>query len=280
MTKRTFDQIENVLREMDPAPPIFTEDERDRAAATRDRIVATPGTELAPTPRTHRNRNRRRALIAAAIVAIAAVAVPVTMSRDSALASWSATPQPLSATDTAAAATMCGAIYDTGDDMQPLIGEKRGGWNYVLIQGPAGEGACLMTDDYLERREYMDRSNGFFSTFDADPSEPPTVASDEIVEWWSMESSFLIPGRLPFPTTDGWITWASGYVGSDVTAVTAHMPAGPDVEATVDNGRFSIWWPGPEPKSDTPGLGEAWTYTVTLTDGTTRQTTGEEPITE
>jgi hypothetical protein len=48
-----------------------------------------------------------------------------------------------------------------------------------------------------------------------------------------------------------------------------HVPSGPDVEASVEGGRFAAWWP-----TVNPGETEAWTYTVTLADGSTRPAAG------
>ena len=63
-------------------------------------------------------------------------------------------------------------------------------------------------------------------------------------------------------------------MGSDVTGVTVHTPVGPDVEASVAHGRFAAWWPSDQPSSENPEVMGAWTYTVTLADGSTRRVTG------
>lgn len=79
---------------------------------------------------------------------------------------------------------------------------------------------------------------------------------------------------LPFTTDDGWLSWVQGYVGSGVTGVTVHPPVGPDVEATVADGRFAAWWPSNPPSSKHSAAMGAWTCTVTLADGSTRRVTG------
>ncbi|WP_456694732.1 hypothetical protein [Aeromicrobium sp. P5_D10] len=266
MTKRSIAHLENVLREMDPAPPTVTEDERRRAAATRDRILATPREGHVGIEPDHKKRHRGRALVAVAIAATAAVAVPTLIGGGSAFASWTATPEPLSRSAATAAATTCRAALRIDDQRaQTVISEMRGKWTYVLIEGPAGEGACLMPEDHTNRK------NGFFGTYNPDPPEAPATANDGIIETVTMEGSVTVPGRLPFSSTDEWFSWVNGYVGSDVTAVTVHPPVGPDVEATVSHGRFSAWWPAGELRGDNSGVGGAWTYTVTLADGTSRQ---------
>ena len=270
MTKHDFAHLENVLREMDPAPPTLTEDEGHRAAAARDRIVATPNVDHVRVPE-RRNRHRRSALVAVAIAATAAVAVPTLIGGGSAFASWTATPEPLSGSTATAAATTCRSALGIDDQgAQAVISEMRGKWTYVLVEGPAGEGACLMPEDRVGASSDAARKNGFFGTYDTDPPEAPIPARDGLIEAESMGGAVSLPGRLPFTSTEGWFSWVNGYVGGDVTGVTVHPPVGPDVEATVSHGRFSAWWPG-EVRGDDPGAGEAWTYTVTLTDGTSRR---------
>jgi hypothetical protein len=145
------------------------------------------------------------------------------------------------------------------------IAERRGGWTFVLFAGPEGQGACLMPDDLVGLGgQTAAHHDGFFGTGDPDPAEAPTVARDGIVETESMAGS----------TDEGWFTWSGGYVGNDVTGVTVHTPLGDDVEASVDGGRFAAWWPGGEVRGDNPGVSGAWTYTVSLADGSTRRATG------
>lgn len=268
MTKRTVADVENVLRELDPAPEALTDDERLRAAATRDRILASPSTQHVRIAPDRRVRRRRRALVAVAAAATAAIAVPTAIGGGTAFASWTATPQSLPRSDAAAAAATCRSALGIDDrKARAVISEKRGGWTYVLVEGTAGEGACLMPQDLIGTSGEAASKKGFLGTFDSDPAEAPTPARDGFVETGSMEGSIPIRGRLPFTSADGWLSWVSGYVGSDVVGVTVHPPMGPDVIATVSQGRFSAWWPANGAK---PGAGGAWTYTVTLADGTSR----------
>ncbi|MFC5676607.1 DUF2029 domain-containing protein [Aeromicrobium endophyticum] len=268
MTKHTFAQLESVLRDMDPAPRVLTDDERERAVTTRDLILSTPSAEHVRIAPDRQVRRRRRALVAVAAAATAAVAVPTAIGGATAFASWTATPQPLSRSDVSAAATTCqSALGIGGRDARPVIGEKRGGWTYVLVGGPTGEGACLMSNDLVGTPGDTASKRGFLGTFDADPPSAPTPPPDGFVETESMQGSIPLRGRLPFTTTDGWLSWVSGYVGGDVVGISLHPPMGPDVTATVSQGRFSAWWPANGAKQ---GAGGVWTYTVTLADGTSR----------
>ncbi|MGW2255293.1 hypothetical protein ACWCXH_34700 [Kitasatospora sp. NPDC001660] len=64
--------------------------------------------------------------------------------------------------------------------------------------------------------------------------------------------------------------YAEGLVGADVKAVTM-TDAGRTFEVTLDNGRWTAWWPGSD--HDNGGLPES--VTLTLADGTTRTVTGD-----
>lgn len=271
MTKHTFADLERVLREMDRAPRTMTDGELQRAANAREQILSTPRAEPVRVGPDRQRRPRGRTLVALALTAAAAVGVPATIGGGAAFASWTATPTPLSRSSAAEAAATCQAALG-GDSRggRAVMGEKRGGWAFVLVDSPAGESACLMSEGLIGSSGGAARKNGFFGTFAADPPEAPAVARDGIVESESMGGSVPVSGRLPFTTTDGWFTWVRGFVGDDVTGVTVDPPVGPDVRATVSQGRFSAWWPSGEPSGSNPGVSGAWSYTVTLADGTTR----------
>lgn len=269
MTRYTDARIEDILREMDPAPPALTEDERERAAAARDLILGTSSVGVRVEPR---RRTGRSLLVAAVLVAVVAVAVPTAIGGGTAFASWAATPQPLPQPAAESAAATCRSALEVDDPrVRAVIGEKRGGWTYVLIKGPAAEGACLMPDDFMSTPRSADRAGGFFGSYDVDPPDAPTPARDALIETESMLGAVSVPGRFPFSSTKGWFTWVNGHVGGDVTGVTVDPPVGPDVEATVSRGRFTAWWPADEARGDRSGVSGAWTYTVTLADGTTRK---------
>ncbi|MFI6702597.1 hypothetical protein ACIBJC_27255 [Streptomyces sp. NPDC050509] len=68
----------------------------------------------------------------------------------------------------------------------------------------------------------------------------------------------------------GEFNYALGAVGADVEDVTVR-DSGKTVHATVQDGRWTAWWPDGNPDGLITG-----TVTLTLTDGTTRTVTGEE----
>ena len=275
MNKRTVDTMTTAaLRDLDPAgPTVLTDAERERADATFARVLATPSHDPVPEESDRPRRRWSRLLVPVGVVGAAVLAL--LLGGGPAFASWTPKPEPLTGAAATEAATTCRAALSMPDQAEPVvIAERRGEWTYVLIAGPKVKASCLMSDDLVRQKDPADHGAGFFGNYSTDPDEAPTVARDRIVETDSMEGSVPTPGRLPFITHDGYVTWVQGYVGSDVTGVTLHPPVGPDVEASVDSGRFTAWWPRGVFKGDKPGAGGAWTYTVTLADGSTRPVTG------
>lgn len=277
MNKHTVDTMTPAaLRDLDPAPTTaLTDAELGRADATFARILATPCHDQVPEE-SDRPR-RRRSLVLVGLASAAGVAVlALLLGGGSAFASWTPKPEPLTAAAATEAATTCRTALEMPDQGERVVSaERRGEWTYVLIAGPRAEGACLMPDDLLGHQDPADhKEGGFFGAYDTDPVEAPTLARDRVVETESMEGSVPSPGLWPFSDDEEWFNWVQGYVGSDVTSVTVHPPAGPDVEASVAHGRFAAWWPSDHPSSDNPEVRRAWTYTVTLADGSTRRATG------
>lgn len=93
----------------------------------------------------------------------------------------------------------------------------RGGWVFVLVDGPRGEGACLTTQGLAALKSGSARGDGFFGRFDPAPPDKPALAADRIEETESMAGAVSRSGRLPFSSVDAWFAWVKGYVGSDVT---------------------------------------------------------------
>jgi len=279
MNKHTVDTMTTAaLRDLDPAPTtVLTDEELERADATFARILATPSQDQVPEESDRPRRRRRRLLVTVGLVGAAGAAVPaLLLSGGSAFASWTPKPEPLAAAAVREAAATCRAALEVPDQGERVvIAERRGGWTYVLIAGPKAEGACLMPDDLVGHQDPADHmKEGFFGDYTTDPVEAPTLARDRIVETENMAGSVPTPGLWLFSNDEGWFSSVQGYVGSDVTGVTVHTPVGPDVEASVANGRFAAWWPSDQPSSESPEVMGAWTYTVTLADGSTRRVAG------
>ncbi|MFD2081889.1 hypothetical protein [Actinopolymorpha cephalotaxi] len=263
--------ITAALRDLDPAPEtVLTEAERERSDATLARILATPGDAVVPVEPDRPRRRRSRLLVPVGLAGAAGAAgAALLLGGGSAYASWTPTPEPLAGTSAASAAVTCrDALAMPIEADRALIAERRGEWTYVLIAGPKGEGTCLMPNDLVGQQRSGHEGNFFGQGPDA--GEAPTLPRGGIDETTSMQGAT----HEGWFDKEGWFTWVQGYVGSEVTGVTVHTPSGLDVEASVHGGRFAAWWPGGEVSADNPELHGAWTYTVTLADGSTRRTTG------
>ena len=278
MNKHTLDTMTTALRDLDPAPPtVLTDEERERADATFARIVSTLRRHQVPEESDRPRRRRSRLLVPLGLLGAAGAAVPaLLLNGGSAFASWTPKPEPLTGAAVGEAATTCRAALEVPDQGEHVVvAERRGGWTYVLITGPKAEGTCLMRDDLVGHQDPADHTKeGFFGGYTADPDEAPTLARDRIVETENMAGSVPTRGLQIFSNDEGWFSSVQGYVGNDVTGVTVHTPVGPDVEASVVHGRFAAWWPSDQPSSRHPEVMGAWTYTVSLADGSTRLVTG------
>lgn len=262
------------LRDLDPAPTtVLTDAERGRADAAFARILATPSHGPVPE-KTNRPRQRlTRLLVPVGLAFAAAAAVPaLLLGGDSAFASWTPTPEPLTGGAAAEAATACrAALAATDQGERIVIAERRGGWTYVLLAGPDSEATCLMPEGLVDQEDpAADAREGFMGSYTSDPGEAPTLARSGIIGYGAA-GSVPTDGLWDFGDHEEWITDVRGYVGRDVTGVIVHTPIGTDVDASVANGRFAAWWPSAKPSSENPEVDGAWTYTVTLADGTTRQ---------
>lgn len=268
MKKLTSDTIDAAVRDLDPAPEaVLTEAERRRADGTRDKILTTDPYDPGPAER-DRPPRRRRLLASLGLVGAAAAAVPVLLiGGGSALASWTPTPEVLTPAETDAAASTCRAdLGMPGAQETALLAERRGTWTYVLISGPRAEASCLLRNDVVGQDP---AGHEVFGSLEPDPGEAPAVSRDGLVETGSAATS-IDDGLFG----EEWLTWAYGRVGAEVTAVTVHTPLGFDVTASVDNGRFAAWWPSQQPSSENLDVMGAWSYTVTLADGSTGPVAG------
>lgn len=264
--------ITAAVRQLDPAGAAeLTEAERERAETAFARIVATPRDEPVPVEPDRPHRRRGRILVALGLAGATAVATPVLLGGGSAYGTWSPTPTTLTGTAAEGAAETCGkgdqaappgapaSVPAVGSGGRLVMAERRGGWTFVMIQGPGRQqGVCLMRNDDIGKEAPAESIGGYYDT---DAAEPPTVAPDRIAVNVSAEGS----------TDEGWFNWLEGYVGSDVTGVSVHTSSGLEIRASVVGNRFAAWWPGRVQSSDHPG-GETWRYTVHLADGNGRNT--------
>lgn len=272
MSKRTSDRLTAAaLRDLDPgrSTAALSKAERARADAMFARIVATRDDRPLPAEpdRPRRMWGRRRVLLPAglvALVAAAGIAIPTLLRGDTAYGSWTATPHPLKGDAVAMAAATCRAGLEMPDrGERVLLAEQRGEWTYVLLGGPHTEGHCVMPDDLVGERDHAKIDGNYFGGYSPDVARTH-VARDKIRETESMIDK----------TDRGMVIMSQGVVGRDVVGVTVHTPTGLEVVASVGNGHYAAWWPAGPARGDNPELSGAWTFVVTLADGTRYETNG------
>ncbi len=261
---------DRALRGLDAAAPELDDDQRRRADATLSRILATDPGVPAPLSGTAPQRRHRRVLLAGGLVAAAAtvaVVVPVVVGGDGAFASWSPTPTELTGAARRAAVDACLVLqgdeegplaFDPGADAAVLVAESRGGWSYVLyrVESASGgelEGSCLVPESLVD--DPRPAGGGFFGSLGgADEGGGPAPARNEIREVSSGAGSV---------DSEAFV-FAEGRAGADVAGIVVTTPGGREVEASVENGRWAVWWPAGEASMANPELTGAPTYEVIL----------------
>jgi hypothetical protein len=273
MTTQDDSSISRLLRDLDPADRELSQAQRARAAITLERIVATDPQTSTPTPDGTTGRRTRVLLLVGGVVAAvtaAVVTVPIVTRGSQAFASWSPTPVELHGGQRATALKACLVLQSSPDGelaLEPnahgsaLLAEARGGWTYVVFTapGPSGrqlQGSCLVPDDLVA--DPRPGEGGFFGSLDGAEETASQPARDVVRE----ETYGL--GSVD----DGAFVYAEGRVGADVARIEVTTPSGRRVEASIENGRWGVWWPVGDASMENPDLTEAPTYQVTLRDGT------------
>ncbi len=258
------------LRSLDGAVATLTAGERQRAGATLERIVASEPSSGAPQPAAPpaARRSRRRLVLvstAAFILVVGSVVIQGGNGNGVAYASWTATPSTVSKDDLDAAASACkdqlrrwaGDPYAIDMERAKLVLAERRGDHVALLyrtDNPDNSTACLMRN----------------------PQGSTDVDNLEIGAGGSSGPALKAPATGFTQGAIGEFDGASitdGAVGEQVTGVTIH--AGTlTVKASVQNGRYAAWWPGPAfPSGPVESSGQGGpepilTYDLTLTDGT------------
>jgi hypothetical protein len=298
------------LRRLDPAGPLRSSSSQARAAALLDRILATdpeagrgaPGLGdfaemdsarlalLTPSPPRRGLRRVALASVAAAVLTAGAIVLPG-RSPDYAYADWTATPTSVTDHDATRAAAACresvGSVGDGGDgpsfpasQLATRLVERRGAWvlallsartaeNYTwdascIVHLPAGgEGSPVVVDWGGSGGGGWPEPPGAQLTLGGVSEFGPTSSIDALIRGVPRHSE-------TFSTTNG-------QVGPDVVGVTIHA-GGRTVQASVADGTYAAWWPGPAFDHSTPsapigdgGPDPALTYDLTLRDGTVRR---------
>jgi len=263
------------LRSLDAASPTLTSAELERASAALDRIVATsPGPEHRAAPTPPRRPSRRRVLIpaAAATVALGWLLVPGMGGGGTAYASWSATPAAVSTRDLEAVKEACqDRLRSYVDDDSSPVHLDAGGATLALAERRGDYVALLYRWDNPDMSIPCLARNSVGSTdvddigMAAGGSSGPALKAPAMGYTQGAIAQFA--GSQTASVTDG-------AVGDGVVGVTIHAGS-LTVEATVHNGRYAAWWPGPAfVKGPAQPSGEGGpqpilTYDLTLDDGTT-----------
>lgn len=176
-----------------------------------------------------------------AVAATAVVALPSITGGDRAFATWTPTPQGMSAKTRANAADKCrkaqkdGPGSDYANELRradAAIVERRGEWTTVILAAGNGFSAMCITDD----------STRLFKDWFGSIGTP---------------SGYTAPGPRDLVTTDlgtgtidaGHLSLAAGAAGSEITKIVYRSTAHGKVTATVSKGRFALWLPGDELKN-------------------------------
>jgi hypothetical protein len=246
------DLLDRLLAGADPATGVVARRDPDTVLAAI--LEADPGPDPVP-PRAHRRRTR---IVLVAAAALALVAVPALYGRDSAYAGWTAYPAALSTGQRSTVAKQCqkwaqGTITEA--PTRVVLSERRGDIGLALLTGPDG----LLVTCELSLGGSGEPSGGASESYLTQAPRPDRILSD---------------GGSGFAEDDGEPIFrvVSGRVGADVTGVVVHTEEQGDVIASVEQGYFTAWWPGPPESRATPrtGLPMDFSFTARLRDGTTR----------
>ncbi len=209
--------------------------------------------------------------VTVAAVSAAVVLGPVITGRTEAFASWSPTPVALVGAERTAAHHACLELqsdgggelaFDPGADGSVLLAEARGGWNYIIftVTGSSGrelEGSCLVPDDLVA--EPRPGEGGFFGGLGgAEETAGLQPQRDAVREVTSGIGS----------VDDEMFVFAEGRAGAEVTSIEVTTPGGLKVDASLESGRWAVWWPVGDDSPGSREMSEAPTYEVTLRDGT------------
>jgi len=269
------------LRSLDAGDAALDPNQRSRADAMLERIIAAPVTpENAPVGARRQQRFFRKLIwvpFVAVAVAVGSIVVPPGRGGGpaTAYASWTSTPSAVAAGDLEAVTQACrdyvaeqmAELEDHGPRFDAAtipvgIAERRGDFVAILFlqDNPDVDVSCVATS-----------RPGSSNVDDLSAA----VGGGSGPAWIPPAGRITQGGSSQFGNQQGAsVSFTSGSAGAGVVGVTIH--AGPQViTATVKNGRYVAWWPGkafadgPQQPSGQGGPVVALTYDVTLSDGTT-----------
>ncbi|MDR1152011.1 MAG: hypothetical protein LBK72_05990 [Bifidobacteriaceae bacterium] len=249
----------DLVAELDPARHLTAPGRTDDPALTA--ILRTK-------PRTS---HRPVGFVLAAAVAAVGIAVPVVIVSDPgptqwAAASWVPTPSSVSTAPPPDLGSRCEpdftALTEASSQVPPItpapvqvaLSEARGDHRYVLYVGDNVVSECIATWSAAAQDWEIDMNQGLYT------SGRDSVADDEITMSWHGTSSWTSGIAGP-----GAVSSSGGRAGTNVAKVEVTLRDGTTALASIAGGWWGIWAPGADRIRDT--------FTYTLTDGTTHQTT-------
>ncbi|SDS05183.1 hypothetical protein SAMN04489860_0682 [Paraoerskovia marina] len=226
------------LAASDPARDVVADPDALPARALLARTVAQPVPEPRPVP-----RRRPAAVAAAGAAAVALVFVGVAVLGPSgtvAYATWEATPSAATASALATAETQCAPAAAEGGTERVL--EQRGSYVLAVYADDGRIAQCLTGSDVP--------TAGTSTT-----GALPAPAGPDDVEVYDA-------GAQAWGAGDGEVVSVVGAVGDAVTEVSVENEAGLVVEATVQDGWFTAWWPGTSPADSITVVTDSTVVTV------------------
>ncbi|GLY06519.1 hypothetical protein Acsp01_68980 [Actinoplanes sp. NBRC 101535] len=178
-------------------------------------------------------RRARRLLMAGALAAAAGVAGAVALlpsTGEKAVASWTAMPTGRSGADVLPQARICaandvGGGTSTARASDVLVAEQRGEATLLVMRKNATIVECLQVGDTgVASMSLID---------EADVVAPPA-------------GTVTLETSSSFGDDDEQMSNMIGLAAPDVTAVTLRLAGGGVITASVTNGWWAAWWPGPE----------------------------------
>ncbi|MCL2594919.1 MAG: hypothetical protein FWD83_05315 [Promicromonosporaceae bacterium] len=281
--RRDTDPLIHLLSDLNPvSKEALTKTQRIRSQALLQRITAHAPTGKSAAANAGRRQTtlKIRALRWAAIPAATALAIgigiaipgsPLTPPAAASMHSWTPEPEQIEQTTLAMANRACNNALNNLDpgwpdgwpfevDALPVVADLRGDWGLVVMEGllrPGGglvDASCLIwfetPDIPVVQRVTLDSQRGGVEQrpISAESSPQGNVTSGQRLNYQLI--SPLLPSASAsesrFIGAEEETTFSNlhGRVSDDVARLIVHTVTAGDVEATVTDGWFAVWWPG------------------------------------
>lgn len=293
----TSDSLTRPVQDLDPARDLVADPRPAHVAdAALARIMDTPRPTpgragQAPSGRTVRKVALVGGLAAAATAGLFVMDVVREPGPLGSTAAWAAVPSTPDASELAAFADRCRDMQNLPGDATPSywVVEDDGTQREMTAEEVAQLPPPLMTEQQAAQAKVViaeQRGSSAYALLEADNGATFSclgpLAEDDAWLAGGAEvgrpaladpRGILVVSSGDSGSTDRSIASVEGHVGADVASIVLHTVAQGEVTATVEDGRFAAWWPGPE-WGVTAGPGSV-AATVTYADGSAQETTLE-----